>query len=458
MYWGNFCLPDRSWLLPVFFIFALISAFYHYSTAYLRGLSDTKLEKDRDNGNRRANRLLILTEKFEIAEAALRIGCVLNESAALVLLALAYYDLPRELADACGLDFGAYSLWISVSSYFIVILLGGIFLYFFAELLPSRIADVHVDMTTAYKGGAVLLFFSAIFRPLAHLLVSVVRLLLKAFGIDAMKTEGRVTEDEILDMVDMGEESGNIESSEKEMIENIFDFSDIMVSSVMTHRTSVAAIDIESTDDEICEIIRSTGFSRFPVYADDMDHIVGILNAKTFLLDRASSGGKSLKALLYPPYLVPESVHADKLLTDMKKSKNHLAVVLDEYGGTLGIVTMEDLLEEIVGNIYDETDDPQKEQELQKIGDNLWRVAGSINLETLYEELELPYKEEDHDTDTLGGLLFSRLTLIPQDKTVLEMDIGRLHIVSDPIKGRRVEWANVSILDEESHRAEEDQA
>ena len=160
-----------------------------------------------------------------------------------------------------------------------------------------------------------------------------------------------VTEEEILQIVDIGEEAGAIESTEKELIENIFDFNNHSAEDVMTHRTNVSAVSLEDDRDTILSLIKETGLSRFPVYGEDMDDIVGILNARNFLLNCLEPDPKPLADLLRPAYFVPETLQADVLFRDMQKKKVHMAVVVDEYGGMSGIVTMEDLLEEIVGNI-----------------------------------------------------------------------------------------------------------
>jgi putative hemolysin len=212
----------------------------------------------------------------------------------------------------------------------------------------------------------------------------------------------------------------------------------------MIHRMDVVAIHVEDTFDEILQTIRDSGLSRFPVYDEDIDDIIGILNTRDFLINAQDKQPKALRALLRPAYLVPETVLADVLFRNMQKQKVHMAVVVDEYGGMSGIVTMEDLLEEIVGNIYDEFD-PAEESEITKIGDNLWRVDGSVELETLGDALgaELPLDEE---YDTLGGMVFSCFNTIPEDGSTPEVDIYGLHIKAETITDHRLETALVSII------------
>lgn len=263
-----------------------------------------------------------------------------------------------------------------------------------------------------------------------------------------------VTEEEILQIVDIGEEAGAIESAEKELIENIFDFNNHSAEDVMTHRTNVSAISLEDDRETILSLIRKTGLSRYPVYGEDMDDIIGILNARNFLLNCLEKDPKPLRDLLRPAYFVPETLQADVLFRDMQKKKVHMAVVVDEYGGMSGIVTMEDLLEEIVGNIYDEFD-PQATAPVTRLEDNLWRIDGAASLEDISEALEIDLPEEE-EFETLGGLVFSVLTFIPEDGSTPEVDAAGLHIKVEKFEDHRVVFALVSKNPEEPPEEESD--
>ena len=250
------------------------------------------------------------------------------------------------------------------------------------------------------------------------------------------------SEDEILALVDRSEEKGSIEQNEKELIENVFEFNNSTAEDLMVHRTDMVLLWSDSTEEEILSTIRETGLSRFPLCKEDADDVIGILSTRDYLLNLNSENPKPLKELVRPAYFVPESVRADLLFRDMQSRKVHMAIVVDEYGGTSGLITLEDLLEEIVGNIYDEFD-PQEESEIIHLEDNLWRVSGSADLEALGEALgmELPENEE---YDTLGGLVFAQLAVIPEDGTQLEVQALGLKIQVEELTDRRVEWALVS--------------
>ena len=189
--------------------------------------------------------------------------------------------------------------------------------------------------------------------------------------IQALKQ--RVSEADIRQMVDMGEETGEIEKEERELIENVFEFNNSTAAEVMIHRTDVVMLWAEDPDEEIMKTIRDSGLTRFPVYEEDTDDIIGILNTRDYLLNAREERPKPLRKLLRKAYFVPETVRTDVLFRDMQSRKTHFAVVVDEYGGTSGIITMEDLIEELVGNIYDEFD-PQDEQEIIPLKEGLWRI------------------------------------------------------------------------------------
>jgi len=276
-------------------------------------------------------------------------------------------------------------------------------------------------------------FYRVLFKPMVWLVSRLVK-------ADAEE----VSEEEIRMMVDIGEEKGTIETDEREMIENIFEFNNRTAEDVMIHRTDVVMLWADDADEDILHTIEETGLSRYPVYEEDADDVIGILNSRDYFLNARKKRPKPLRELLRPAYFVPESVRADMLFRDMQSKKVHLAIVVDEYGGTSGIVTMEDLLEEIVGNIYDEFD-PQDEQEIFPLGENLWRVAGSAELEDVSEVLGVELPESD-EYDTLGGMVFAQLSVIPEDGSQIELDACGLHIKVTELAERRVEWALVSKL------------
>ena len=293
--------------------------------------------------------------------------------------------------------------------------------------------------------------------------------ILMLFGVAPQMKEEEVTQEDILSLVDKSEEAGAIESEESEMIKNVFDFSDLTAADCMTHRTAVTAIWVEDDADTILRTIQESGLSRFPVYKERIDDVIGVLATRDFLLNLESDHPRPLRALLREPYFVPETVPSDVLLRNMQRAKTHLAVVVDEYGGMSGIITMEDLLEEIVGNIYDEFD-PTAENEIQPLGENEWKVSGAAELENLAEEMGVTLPEGE-DFDTLGGLIFSRFSTIPEDGSTPEITfwctedgeepdedqdpVPQVHVQALSIADRRVEWAKVTLIPVQEEKEKE---
>ncbi len=297
-------------------------------------------------------------------------------------------------------------------------------------------------------------FISQVFSPFGGAVRALINFFLRVTRIKPDAGREKVSEDEIRAMVDMSEETGNIEQNEKELIENVFEFNNSTAEDIMVHRTDMVLLWTDSTPEEIRATIEETGLSRFPLCQEDADDVLGILSTRDYLLSLNSESPKSLQELVRPAYFVPETVRADILFRDMQSKKVHMAIVVDEYGGTSGLITLEDLLEEIVGNIYDEFD-PQEESEIIPLEENLWRVSGSADLESLGEAvgMELPEHEE---YDTLGGLVFAQLSVIPEDGTRLEVETMGLKILVEELAERRVEWALVSkITHQEEKNGEE---
>ncbi len=284
-----------------------------------------------------------------------------------------------------------------------------------------------------------------ILSPVTRLCMTLGVLVLKPFHIKPADVGDAVTEEDIMQMVDIGEEKGAIEADEREMIENIFEFNNMNAGDCMIHRKDITAIDIESTDAEILETIRQSGLSRFPVYEGSIDNVLGILTTRDYLLSRADGRNVPLRALVRPAHFVPESVRTDVLFQEMQSRKQHMAIVVDEYGGTSGLITLEDLLEEIVGNIYDEFD-PKEEPEITRLSGGRWRISGAADLDSVAEALDIRLPD-DLEYDTLGGLVFSRLTEIPSDGEHPVVECFGLRISVEQIADRRVEWAVVEKLD-----------
>ena len=418
-------------------------------------LNEKKMEKLAEDGNKKAKKLLKMLKNPDRFLSTIQISITL---AGFLASAFAADNIASRLTVWLYKDVGFTSLGIKALDTICVVVITIILSYFtliLGELVPKRIALKNPEKA-AMRLCSLVGFFAAIFRPAVWFLSVSTNLVLKMLRIDPKHEEEEVTEEEIRLMVESSEEDGNIQADEKEMIENIFEFNNTTAADIMVHRTEMTAIDINDSFEDIINTINETGYSRFPVYENDVDNIIGVLSTRKFLLNICEKSPKTLKELVFEPNFVPESVRADLLFRDMQEKKTHMAIILDEYGGTAGLVTMEDLIEQIVGNIYDETDAQFEDEEIEQLSENLYRMDGSISLDTVEEALDIDFPPEDDDFSTLSGLIFSRFTTIPADGETPELVIDRLHIKVEEITEHRVVSAVVELLPPEEPEDEEE--
>ena len=435
-------------------ILILVNAYFAATEIAVISLNENVLRREAEEGDKKAAKLLKIVEAPTRFLSTIQIGITL---AGFLGSAFAADNFAGRIRDWAVLKWqldAATAAAVNTLAVILITIILSFFTLVLGELVPKRLAMQKTEEVARFTCGVVS-FLSAVMRPPIWLLTVSTNGMLRLLHIDPNAEEDEVSEEEIRMMMDIGEEKGAIESGEKEMIDNIFEFNNMTAEEVMIHRTDVVMLWAQDSDEEIIRTIRETGLTRFPVYEEDADDVIGILNTRTYLLNAREAQPKPLRELLTPAYFVPESVRTDALFRDMQAKKIHMAIVVDEYGGTSGIITMEDLLEEIVGNIYDEFD-PQDEQEIVPLGENQWRIAGSADLEEVAEALgvELP---EDEEYDTLGGLVFAQLAVIPEDGSHPEVDVCGLHIRVEELNDRRVEWATVSRLEippQEEEKAE----
>ena len=433
-----------SLLLQIILI--LINAFFASSELAVLSLNENKTRKQAEDGDKKAAMLLRMVEAPSSFLSTIQIGITLAGFLASAFAASNFAARLSALLRGWGLTLLSPGALYSVCVVLITLILS-YFTLIFGELVPKRVAMKSPEKVAKFA-GPVILGLATVMKPVVALLAASTNLVLRLIGIDPKAENEQVTEEEIRMMVDIGEEKGVIEGSEAELIENVFEFNNITAADVMVHRTDMTALCVRDSAEEILAVIRESGFSRFPVYDEDADDIVGVLSTREFLLNAQSASPLPLGKLLRAPYLVPETIRADVLLREMQKKKAHMAVVLDEYGGTSGLITMEDLLEEIVGDIYDEFDE-QEEQDIMPLEENLWRIQGGAPLDEINEALHVSLPE-DEEFDTLGGLIYSRLTTIPEDGATPCVDAFGLHIQVEKVEDRRVVSALVRKTEAES--------
>ncbi len=391
----------------ILFILILLNAYFAATEIAFISLNDAKVEKQAKEGNKKAKQIEKMLKNPSKFLATIQIGITL---AGFLSSAFASDTFADKLAPNLHLLFPTLSIeiWRGISIVLITIILS-FFTLVLGELVPKRLAMKYYEKI-AFATIPIIRGISIITAPFVKILTSVTNILSKLFGISENEEEV-VTEEEIKMMIDEGEEKGTIEEEEKEMIHNIFEFNDINVSEVMTPRTDVYAIEINSKIEDIIEDLDEYKYSRIPVYEENIDDIKGILFVKDLLKYFYTKKPVKIKHIMREAYFVSESKPINELFKDLQKSKMQMAIVIDEYGGTAGVVTMEDLLEEIVGNIFDEYD--EVENDYTKIDDNTFLISGGVTINELKKILQVDIPEGDYDT--LSGYLLELLGRIPEE-------------------------------------------
>lgn len=425
---------DGSLLLQLLFLFILIliNAFFSASEIAIISANDTRLRKLAEDKNEKAVLLVRLLSKPSRFLAAIQVGVTLSGLLASAVASESFSDKLAALFRGAPIPPSV----VNAISIAIITLLLSYFTLVFGELVPKRIAMNNAERIALGVAG-VLHGVAVVFRPFVSFLAVSTNLIAKLFGVGPNAQENNVTEEEILMMVDVGEENGTIEESEKEMIANVFEFDDRIVGEIMTHRTEISAVETTATLEEIIKLGLTEGFSRIPVFEDELDNIVGIVYVKDLLkyIGAPFPENFDLREVMRPPLFVPETKRCRELFTVLKAKKQHLAVVIDEYGGTAGIVTMEDLLESIVGDIQDEYDD--EEEEFSKIDESTFTIDGTTDLEDAGELLgvELPSGEYD----TLGGMILDRLGRIPEENEHPSVEVEGITFTVETVEERRID-------------------
>lgn len=321
----------------------------------------------------------------------------------------------------------------------------------FGEITPKSIAKQKAE-AAALKVARIINYTVFIFKPFINIFTVISSLFIRLLGCDPDQGEPFITEEELKTMVDVSEEEGVLENVEKEMIFNVFDFADQQVKDIMVQRVDIVSIDEEATYDELMEIIKSEQFSRIPVYNQTIDNIIGILNVKDLAMIENTRENFELKKYIREPYYTFEFKKIIELFKEMKKTRNHIAVVLDEYGGTVGIVTIEDLVEEIVGEIEDEYDEEKSSVEV--ISDNEYVFDGSVRLHDISDIIGVNIDSEEFDS--VGGLMIGELGRMP-DKNE-EVLIENIKLVAEDIEKNRILKVRMFIYNREEENARETEA
>ena len=417
------------------FILILLNAYFAATEIAFISLNDAKIEKQAKDGNKKAKQIQKMLKNPSKFLATIQIGITL---AGFLSSAFASDAFAGMLAPVLNewMPFISIATWQNISIVIITIILS-FFTLVFGELVPKRLAMKYYEKISFATIG-VIKGISVVTAPFVKLLTWSTNLVSKIFGVGEQEEE-IVTEEEIKMMVNQGEEKGSIEENEKELINNVFEFNDIIASEIMTYRTDIYAIEMNEDIYGILDEIDEYKYSRIPVYEETIDDIKGILFLKEILKLVSTRKEFKIADIMREAYFVPESKPIDEIFEELQANKMQMAIVVDEYGGTAGLLTMEDILEELVGNIFDEYDDV--EVEYKRLDDNTYLIDGSVSLYEMKKILDIELPEGDYET--LSGYLIEKLGRLPEEDEHPVIEDEHLTYKIEEYEDRRIKWVKV---------------
>ena len=433
----------------IFLIFILIgvNAFFAASEMAIVSVRQARLKPLIDNGNKAAMIVSRFLEEPSKLLSTIQIGITF---AGFLASAIGAQSLSSSLAIFLkNLNIPVITASAPVISTLSVTAIIGFFTIVLGELVPKRLALEKSDKIALMVAKPIKVLFTIV-SPAVRLLAFMTNLIAKLLGGSNTVDNSQITEEEIRLMINVGEEKGIFQETETNMINSIFEFDNTAAKEVMTPRTHIIAVSVEATVDEILEIIVEENFSRIPVYENSIDNIIGLLYVKDLfaLIKKSTEWEISLRDLIRPAYFVPEYKKIDELFKEMQKSKTHIAIVIDEYGGTAGLITIEDLLEEIVGNIFDEYDDVVLEYE--KIDESTYLVDGLLSISEINDIMHLDLPEEEFDT--ISGMILSLSGKMPEVGEEVEFDDVAFRI--EEVDDKRISKIKIQKIDG-NHKKEE---
>lgn len=433
-------------------ILILVNAFFAATEMSLVSINEAKIRRRADQGDKKSHKILKLLEDSTGFLSTIQIGITLAGFLASAFAADNFSEpLVRWLVDSVGITAVSEGTLDTITVIGITLILS-YFTLILGELVPKRIAMHHAE-GMARLSVSLIAFLAAALKPIVWFLTVSTNTVLRLFRIDPDEEPNEVSEEDILDMIDEGKEQGTIGADAGTLIENVFAFDDVTADEVLIPRTRMAVISIRDSREDIIKTIRSTGFSRIPVYGKNIDDILGVLRVKDYLLAAYRGEDTDLQKMLLPVNFVPETIRANVLFREMQKSRAHIVIVVDEYGGTTGLVTLEDLIEEILGNIYDENEKIDASTILPQ-GKDAWKISGDAAMEEVSELLSL----EDDDIEeynTFGGWLLSKLPFLPIKELPPDIIFGGYRFKILSMQGKRIQWIEVNRCHTEEEEAKE---
>lgn len=405
-------------------VLVLMSAYFSASETAFSSLNRIRMKNMANDGNKRAALALRMAEDYDKLLSTILIGNnIVNIGASAIATVM-------------------FVSWLGDSGATVSTVIMTLLVLTFGEITPKSLAKSFPEQFAMFS-APILRVILTVLTPLNFLFLSWQKIVYKV----VKKSDDRgVTEEELLTMVEEAQNDGEIDSHESELIRNAIEFNDIEVVDIHTNRVDVVALDIESSIDEAREIFAESGYSRLPVYSESIDNIIGVINQKDFY--KAVANGKSISEAMNEPVYVIPSMKISELLPVLQKEKSHMAIIIDEYGGTVGIVTLEDILEELVGEIWDEHDEVI--EDFEQIGENKFKVLGSADLDDTLEHFNLEVDEDD--STTVGGWVTEKLGHIPEVGE--EFEYENLHIVVTQIGQRHVDEVHITVREIEEETEE----
>lgn len=424
-------------ILILVFLTAL-NAFFAASEMAMVSVDRKKLVDMEEDGNKKAKVLLGLLKEPSKFLSTIQVGVTL---AGFFSAGSASVGLSQELGSFLN---GLSIPYATKISFVVVTIVLAFFNLVFGELVPKRIALQNSEKFSLFAIPFIH-FVSKLMKPFVWLLTKTTNAVLRLLGQKAEGVEEKVTLEEIKSLVEVGQEQGVINPIEREMIDSVIGFDDKLAEDIMTARTEVFTIDVDDSPDEYVSRMMDLKYSRIPVYQDDIDNIIGILYVKDYMREAYKKGFNNIdiRKILRPSYFVPERKNINDLFLEMQNSKTHMAVLIDEYGGFSGVVTMEDLIEEIMGDIDDEYD--HDEPEFRTVNPHTFYAKGSLSIKELNSNIESKFDENTEDYDTLGGLLIFNLGFIPVDNKKYNIIIDSIKFQIEEVKEKRIKLVKIIV-------------
>lgn len=433
------------WLVLLQIFLIALNAIFAGTEIAVISVNETKLEKEVEHGNKRAKWLLKMTQNSSGFLATIQVAITLS---GFLGAAFASDSFAAVLSGALKrIGIGLSDSVLNTISVVLVTLVISYFSIVFGEMVPKRIAMKNAERFSLTMAGPITVI-AKLFAPLVWLLTKSTNGILRLCGIDPESDEEIVTEEDLLLMADAGRKKGTIDDSENDMIRNVFAFDDLTVGEICTHRKEVSILWMDETVAEWEQTIHESRHSVYPVCGDSVDQIIGVLNAKDFFRLNCRDKKAVMEHAVHTPYFVHENLKADQLFSKMKRHADHFAVVLDEYGGMCGIITVTDLVEQLVGD-FDDDEMLRQEPEIERLDSRCWKVRGSCSLHDVSRALEYAFPEEEYET--FSGFLIGSLGEIPKDGTKLKMQVGPFQVRILDVCQHRIEKAIVHLMEPEKN-------